>query len=53
MPEQELRATKFELDHDGVAVVTLSRPEALNALNGALNGELIRHFERCDTDTAV
>ena len=48
-----LRATKFAVDAEGVAVITLSRPKALNALNGALNSELIQHFERCDTDSAV
>jgi enoyl-CoA hydratase/carnithine racemase len=43
----------FELDADGVACVTLSRPEKLNAFSGAMGEALARAFRRCDEDDAV
>ncbi|MDH4143021.1 MAG: enoyl-CoA hydratase-related protein, partial [Chloroflexota bacterium] len=36
--------------HDGVALVTLDRPETLNALDFALLGELAEALERLDRD---
>jgi enoyl-CoA hydratase len=36
-----------------VAVLTLNRPKALNALNPALIEELIVHLERCDADEQI
>jgi len=44
----DLKATKFEVSPTGVATIMLSRPKALNALNGDLNRELVRHFGFCD-----
>lgn len=44
---------RFELDDDGVAVLTLNRPEKLNAANGALIERLDALYRRCDVDDAV
>jgi enoyl-CoA hydratase len=38
---------------DGVTVVTLNRPEALNALSRALRGAIVDTFERLRTDAAT
>jgi enoyl-CoA hydratase/carnithine racemase len=38
---------------DGILVVTLNRPEKLNAFNYAMSAELIAAFDRADADDAV
>ena len=38
---------------DGYAVVTLNRPEALNALNSTLFGELAAFLDAVETDDSV
>ena len=38
---------------DGITVVTLNRPEALNALSRALRGAIVDTFERLRTDAAT
>ena len=43
----------FELDDDGVAVITLDRPEVRNAFGGAMGGELSHAYLRCDADDDV
>lgn len=43
----------FELGDDGVAVVTLNRPEKLNALGGGMGERLSEAFSRCDEDDEV
>lgn len=48
MPEPLL----YERDGD-VAVLTLNRPEALNALSSALLRELVRQFDACDADPSI
>ncbi len=43
----------LEVSDDGVALIRLNRPEALNALNGQLLAELSTCVERLDRDQAV
>ena len=38
---------------DGVALLTLNRPERRNALNAALNSDLLAGLQRAETDPAV
>ena len=43
----------FELDDDGVATLTLNRPDQLNAFSGAMGTALADAYQRCDEDDAV
>jgi 2-(1,2-epoxy-1,2-dihydrophenyl)acetyl-CoA isomerase len=43
----------FEKRPDGVAVVTLNRPESLNAMGGELIPLLAAHLAECAQDTAI
>ena len=43
----------FELDADGVALLTLNRPDKLNACSGAMLTRLAELYRRCDEDDAV
>ena len=43
----------FDADEHGIAVITVNRPGKLNALSGALVGELADAFERIGADAAV
>jgi enoyl-CoA hydratase/carnithine racemase len=43
----------FDLDADGVAVITLNRPDKLNACSGELLDRLSDLYHRCDEDDAV
>jgi enoyl-CoA hydratase/carnithine racemase len=43
---------RFELE-DGIAVITLNRPEELNAFSGAMGRGLGEAYRRCDEDDAV
>lgn len=43
----------LDFGDDGVATVTVSRPEKLNALNAATMAELDDAFARCESDAAV
>jgi enoyl-CoA hydratase/carnithine racemase len=43
---------RFELA-DGVATLTLSRPDRLNAFSGAMGEALSAAYRRCDEDDAV
>ena len=46
------QTVRFEVD-DGVAVVTLQRPERLNAFSGAMGEELADAYRRCDAEDAI
>lgn len=50
MPEPHLKITKSS---DGILQLTLNRPDALNALNGALLSELQAIFNTARADTSV
>jgi enoyl-CoA hydratase len=41
------------MDHDGVRVLTIDRPEAKNAMNPPLRAALVAAFEAADTDDAI
>ncbi len=43
---------RFEFS-DGVAVITLNRPDQLNAFTGTMGEELGKAYERCDVDDGV
>lgn len=49
----EYRDIRFELDDDGVAVVTLHRPEQRNTFSGRMGEELSHAYAHCDADDAV
>ena len=50
MPYQHIR---FDLDEKGVALITVNRPEKLNALSSAVIVELREAFERIHSDAAI
>jgi 2-(1,2-epoxy-1,2-dihydrophenyl)acetyl-CoA isomerase len=43
----------FDKQADGVALVTLNRPDSLNAMGGTLMDELAAALEECENDRAV
>ena len=45
-------AIRYDVE-DGVATVTLNRPDRLNAVNGAMLAELVAAFDQADGDDAV
>lgn len=49
MPENVL----FELDSDGVALITLNRPDKLNVFGAGMGAALAEAYRRCDEDDAV
>jgi enoyl-CoA hydratase/carnithine racemase len=49
-PYQTIR---LESDHQGVATLTLNRPEAMNAWNGRMAEEVEQALLQCDADDAV
>jgi enoyl-CoA hydratase len=50
VPDELIRVEFPASDRDGVALITLHRPEALNALSFALLEELVTALERLDAD---
>ncbi|ABC64521.1 hypothetical protein ELI_12145 [Erythrobacter litoralis HTCC2594] len=50
MAEQDLVLLEIE---DGIAIVTLNRPEAMNALSKALRHRLYHVMKQVDADDAV
>src|SRR4051794_14992242 len=43
----------FQVEESGIAVLTVNRPQKLNALSGELIGELGDAFERVATEPAI
>jgi 2-(1,2-epoxy-1,2-dihydrophenyl)acetyl-CoA isomerase len=52
MPEASYDTILFETA-DGVATITLNRPDSLNALNGAMRRELLAAFKAAGRDEAI
>ena len=52
MPEASYETIKVEMS-DGVATITLNRPESLNALNATMRGELLAAVKAAGRDEAV
>lgn len=52
MPKSPYRDILWELQ-DGVAQITLNRPEARNTFTGAMGEDLAQAYQRCDEDDAV
>ena len=52
MPEASYETIKVE-EADGVATITLNRPDSLNALNGPMRRELLAAFKAAGRDEAV
>ena len=50
MPEEPLL---FEVDDDGVALITLNRPDKMNACSGDLLTQLADAYARCDRDDSI
>ncbi len=48
----EYRDIRFE-SNDGIAVITLNRPEQRNAFSGAMGEDLSHAYARCDGDDSV
>lgn len=40
-------------DRDGIGIITLNRPDALNAWTMAMQAEIAEHFRRLDADDAI
>jgi enoyl-CoA hydratase len=53
MESPDFSSLLYEVGDDGVALVTLNRPDQLNALNARLIGELSRVFRQARADDAV
>lgn len=45
-------AVKLDIE-DGIALITLNRPEALNTFTGEMMNELGAIYQQCDTDDAI
>jgi enoyl-CoA hydratase/carnithine racemase len=43
----------FEIDDDGIALITLNRPEKMNAFGHGMVQPLAEFYKRCDEDDAV
>ncbi len=46
-------AILFEVDDDGVALITLNRPDRMNACSGPMLDGLAEAYRRCDEDDAI
>lgn len=44
---------KTEIDEDGIMVLTMHRPEAMNAFTGRMMHEMVDAFDKADADDAV
>ena len=53
MPGPDYEDISFEITDDRVAVITLDRPEVMNAFSGRMGREIDDAYRRCDTDERV
>jgi len=53
MPLPPLETTRYDVDDHGIATITPSRPDKLNAYNGQMRVELGALFDETDADDAV
>lgn len=53
IPLEELKVVRYAVDDDGVALVTLSRPERLNAWTGRMHAEYRSILAHAEADDAV
>ncbi|MGZ4588982.1 MAG: crotonase/enoyl-CoA hydratase family protein [Mycobacteriaceae bacterium] len=53
MTERRFSTISLEVEDDGIAVVTLDRPDSLNAFNSTMQDELIEAFDVTDADDSV
>lgn len=44
---------RFDVEADGIALLTVNRPEKRNALSGAVLAELDQHLDRLESDGAI
>jgi enoyl-CoA hydratase/carnithine racemase len=51
--ERRFSTISLEVEDDGIAVVTLDRPESLNAFTSTMQNELIEVFDITDADDSV
>lgn len=53
MSDREHDALELEVGEDGIAVLTLDRPQVLNAFDATMQRELLEVFDRTDADDDV
>ena len=50
---RDFETIRLEIDRDGIATITLDRPDKLNAFNKAMLAEMVTAFDATDADDSV